>query len=98
MSDAHEPNEIKLEPNLLLKRAALDAVNEAIDAKKVWPPFNSAHEGFGILFEEFIELRAHVFQKQRDRVLTNMRKEAIQVAAMALRFASEVCDEERGRR
>ena len=60
---------------------------------------NSAHEGFGVIYEEFIvELGAHVWTKQKNRDLAAMRKEAIQVAAMAIRFAAEVCTEERGRR
>lgn len=75
-----------------------DVEQEIIDATSVWPPFNSAHEAYGILAEEFIELQAHVFTNQKRRDLAAMRKEAIQVAAMAIRFAAEVCDEERGRK
>lgn len=72
--------------------------NERDRAKANWPPFNSAHEGFAVLLEEVDELRAHVWTNQRRRDLPAMRTEAIQVAAMALRFAEEVSDEERGRR
>jgi len=63
-----------------------------------WPPFNSAHEGFAVLKEEVDELWAHVKTNQTKRDLAAMRKEAIQVAAMALRFAAEVCTEQRGRK
>ncbi len=61
-------------------------------------PFNSAHEGFAILLEEVDELKAHVWAKQKNRDLEAMKKEAIQVAAMAVRFALEVCGEDRGRK
>lgn len=71
--------------------------DEVAKAKENWPPFHSAHEGFAILLEEVDELKGHVWTNQKRRNLEEMRKEAIQVAAMAVRFASEVCSEECGR-
>lgn len=70
---------------------------ELAAAQKNWPPFNSAHEGFAVLKEEVDELWDHVKTNQKKRDLFAMRQEAIQVAAMACKFALEVCSEERGR-
>lgn len=79
---------------------ALEAVRQEIySAKKNWPePAHSAHEQYAVLLEEVDELWDHVKTKQKNRDLVEMRKEAIQVAAMAIRFATEVCDEINGRR
>ncbi len=67
-------------------------------AMKNWPkPFHNAHEGYGIIAEEWRELENHVFTNQKARDLPGMRMEAIQLAAMALRFVIEVCDGGRGR-
>lgn len=71
--------------------------SEVKQAVSNWPSFNSAHEGFAVLKEEVDELWECVRTKQKDRDLEKMKKEAIQVAAMAVRFANEVCSEERGR-
>ncbi len=75
-----------------------DVEEEAYKAMRNWPTFNSAHEGFAVLKEEVDELWDHVKRNQKVRDLTAMRKEAIQVAAMAVRFAHDVCNEERGRK
>lgn len=71
---------------------------EALMGAKRFGLFNSAHEGFAVLLEEVDELKAHVWAKQKNRNLIAMKREAIQVAAMAIRFALEVCDEVRGRK
>lgn len=81
-----------------LKECLTAAYNEAYTAMNEWPPFNSAHEGFAVLNEEFDELKAHVWINQKRRDISAMKKEAIQVAAMALRFAAEICNEYRGRK
>ena len=71
---------------------------EVEKAERNWPPYNSAHEGFAVLKEEVDELWDHVKMKQQNRNLAAMKNEAIQVAAVAIRFAASVCDEEGGRR
>jgi hypothetical protein len=81
-----------------LMLAIIDAHDEALRARTKWSTLNSAHEGYGVLAEEFRELERHVFTKQGDRDLAAMRTEAIQIAATALRIAAEVCNEQVGRR
>jgi NTP pyrophosphatase (non-canonical NTP hydrolase) len=71
---------------------------ELMKALNNWPPFNSAHEGYAVLAEEVDELWQHVKTNQKRRDIEAMRKEALQVAAMAIRFAIEVCDETNGRK
>ena len=55
-----------------------------------YPAFNTAHEGYAVLLEEMDELKAHVWMRQGRRNLSAMQREAIQVAAMALRFAFDM--------
>lgn len=72
--------------------AASDAVREFRAAREKFAPFNSAHEGFAVLKEEVDELWDEVKKGgTQKRSKTRMRKEAIQVAAMALRFIEDVC-------
>lgn len=74
----------------------LTDVSEELDKSSVWPDFNSAHEGFAILQEEVDELWDHVKTNQKRRDLPAMRAEAIQIAAMALKFVRMI-DAGRGR-
>lgn len=53
--------------------------------------FNSAHEGYAVILEELEELKAEVFKKKDARDINRMRKDAIQVATMAIRFVNDVC-------
>ena len=67
--------------------AALAVVRaELIRATQKFGPFNSAHEGFAVLLEEVDELWDEV--KGNNRSL--QREEAVQVAAMAVRFLVDV--------
>lgn len=74
----------------------LDEVDAELERAKKFKPFNSAHEGYAVLLEEVDELKAHVWMNQTKRDLDKMRKEAIQVAAMAVKFV-EMVDAGRGR-
>lgn len=71
---------------------------EVKNARANWPAFNSAHEGYAVLLEEVDELWDHIKTNQKRRDLPAMRKEAMQVAAMALRFMGDCCDETTGRK
>ncbi len=67
-----------------------DVAAELVRARAKFPrPFASSHEGFAILDEECDELWDEVKANARKEVL---RAEAVQVAAMAVRFIQDVCD------
>lgn len=55
------------------------------------PRWASAHEGIALLFEEICELWDEVRKRRDARDPDAMRREAIQVAAMAVRFVEEIC-------
>ena len=63
---------------------------ELVRAMDNFPSFNSAHEGYSVILEELDELWEHVKANQKNRDWAEMQKEAIQVAAMAIRFAIDV--------
>lgn len=68
-----------------LSEASRLAYEEAARAMAKFKPFNSSHEGFAVLDEEVDEL----WDAIRSNDLEHARKEAIQVAAMALRYIAE---------
>lgn len=80
-----------------VRKVIEQARGEVFQASQNWPPFNSAHEGYAVLLEEVEELWEQVKINQTKRDLDKMRKEAIQVAAMAIRFVVNVIDQGRGR-
>ena len=74
--------------------SAIDAVvQECESASLRYPPFNSAHEGYAVLLEEIDELWDEVKKSPKKRNPVAMREEAVQVAAIALRFLIDVCQE-----
>ena len=70
---------------------------ELVNARAKFPPFNSAHEGYAVLLEEVEELKQEVFWGAKNSTpkvhSIKMRAEAIQVAAMALRFIEDCCND-----
>ncbi len=72
---------------------AAQVVHELKRARKLFPvPQHSAHEGYAVLAEELDEVWDIVKQNQKTRDNVALRKELIQVAAMALRMVIEICD------
>lgn len=75
---------------------ALDLIVEEYKrAIKEYKPFNSAHEAYAVLLEEVDELwdTVKITQQFSSRPMM-MKKEAIQVGAMALRFLVDVIHDE----
>jgi hypothetical protein len=75
-------------------RAAV-ALNQAADELRAamvkFPPFNSALEGYAVILEELDEM----WQEVKHGTPTRAREEAVQVAAMALRFLVDIDDASR---
>jgi NTP pyrophosphatase (non-canonical NTP hydrolase) len=65
---------------------ALEIIQEYLNAREKFAPFNSAHEGYAVIMEEVDELWDEVKKNGQKRSLENLRKEAIQVGAMAVAF------------
>jgi hypothetical protein len=72
---------------------AFDIDNELLLATQNHGGFNSAHEGWAVIYEEVHELWAEVLKKRVNRDKNLMRKECVQIAAMAIKFIQTVCDE-----
>ena len=79
------------------KKASIiaDIDTEFKRATTLHPKFNSRHEGLAILQEEVFELQTEVYKNhaKNPEVKQSQRKEAVQVAAMAMRFIYDCCDE-----
>lgn len=77
---------------LRLETICCDEVyKEVIRARTKHAPMRGAHEGYAVILEELDELWEEV--KRREPDLSAMRDEALQVAAMAVAFMLEVCDD-----
>ena len=84
-------HEGKMPRNEVVIDTAIGMVREEVEnAMTLWPPMHSAHEGYAVIIEEMDELWDHVKTNQKHRDLGKMRKEAIQLAAMATRFVIDV--------
>ncbi len=70
---------------------AVEAARELERAVEKFGPMASPHEGWAVIREELDELWEHV--KANTGRGPEARKEAIQVAAMALRYVFDLCEE-----
>ena len=85
------PGEVKTREDDKVKAILMQVESEINRARDLgFGLFQSAHEGYAIILEELDELKAHVWTKQNDRDLDRMRKEAIEVAAMAVKFVQSL--------
>src|SRR5262245_42937750 len=64
-------------------------LDEVYRARSVWPAFHSSHEAYGVFREEADEF----WQAIKDDNIVHAHREAIQTAAMAVRFVLEVTQE-----
>lgn len=71
---------------------AAEIAAEVRRAEGLHAPFHSPHEGWSIIYEELEELREHV--RTDTGRSDEARKEAIQIAAMGLRYALNLCSGE----
>lgn len=82
-----------------------DVIAELAKARATHAPMNGHHEGYAVILEEldelWVECKSNTHAKNtpeserpvlRAAKRLRMRKEALQVAAMAVRFIEDVCD------
>lgn len=69
---------------------AHEVVLETLRALRKYQAFHSAHEGYAVILEELDELKQEIWKKAEARDLKKMEREAIQVAAMAVRFVVDL--------
>lgn len=77
-----------------IREIAMEIVAEVEKAVRKHAPMHSPHEGWSVIFEELEELREHV--RADTGRSDEARKEAIQIAAMGLRYALNVCERDYG--
>jgi hypothetical protein len=86
----------KIMPGVTTNTNVADVMNkiaaEVQKATSKYPKMNSAHEGYAVILEELDEVWEHVKMKESKRDLEAMKIEAIQTAAMCVRFATECCN------
>ena len=82
-----------------MKIVSEEALSELQRATSLHEPMHGAHEGYAVMLEEFDELWDLVKLNPKKMSIEELkahrehiREEALQVAAMAMRFVIDVCD------
>lgn len=73
-------------PPNVVESIIYEVTEELSFARGKFPPMRSFHEGLAIIEEELFELRMEVYKQHDVREREKLRHEAMQVAAMAIRF------------
>jgi hypothetical protein len=73
-----------------IREIAMEIAAEVERAERKHAPMNSPHEGWSVIWEELEELREHV--RADTGRSPDARKEALQIAAMGLRYALNLCE------
>jgi len=73
------------------QQTAINAIKQELErARRLFPEgFKNEHEAIAVIREEYIELEREVFKQPVSRDRHQMREEAAQLGAMALRFLME---------
>ena len=74
----------------LIAQEAIKEANRAIEKYK--RPYASCHEFYGVFLEEVEELWTEIKKNDQSRDFDKMRKEAVQCAAVLLRFITQIDD------
>ena len=92
------PIDVKAE-EAKLSLVVIEVEEEVKRARALHGSMHSAHEGYAVLLEEIDELWAEIKQNPKklsfdgqERLKRKIRTEAVQVAAMAVRFILDVCE------
>lgn len=75
-----------------IDRACGEVEVELRRAMTLFGPFRNGHEGWAVIREEVDELWDEIKNNKRVDHVSRQRKEAIQIAAMALRFVVDLGD------
>ncbi len=74
-------------------KALRDVANELARARRKFSRVQSStHEGYAVILEELDELWDEIKGPDDSKQIARMRAEAVQVAAMAVRFIEDICD------
>lgn len=78
-------------PDGIYGEAVEEVYREVMRAKSMFKEnFNNQHEGYAVILEELDELWEEVKKNQKVYDIPAQRKEAIQCAAMCIRFIAEL--------
>lgn len=78
-----------LEIKEVVNKVIVDVLKELESATRKFGAFNSGHEGYAVILEELDELWEAI--KDKNQTIEDQREEAIQVAAMAIRYILDIC-------